>query len=132
MQTTHAEQAALSRASEAERWLAAAKSVQSSLQDLMQQAQALHTQGLPDRAATLYETWINHSESPLRHVACFNWGTMLTAAGQNEAAEAAYQRALALDSSGHPVISYWDYSNANLKLVTCGNATCTSGNTNIA
>ena len=102
MQTTHAEQAALSRASEAERWLAAAKSGQSSLQDLMQQAQALHTQGLPDRAATLYETWINHSESPLRHVACFNWGTMLTAAGQNEAAEAAYQRALALDSSLAP------------------------------
>jgi predicted O-linked N-acetylglucosamine transferase (SPINDLY family) len=68
----------------------------------MQQAQALHAQGQPDRAAALYQTWIDHSESPLRHVACFNWGTMLTAAGQHEAAEAAYQRALALDSTLAP------------------------------
>jgi predicted O-linked N-acetylglucosamine transferase (SPINDLY family) len=102
MQTTLAEQAALARASDTERWLAAARAGQSSLQDLMQQAQALHTQGLAQSAATLYETWIAHSESPLRHVACFNWGTMLTAAGQHEAAEAAYQRALALDNTLAP------------------------------
>ncbi len=102
MQTTHAEQAALARASEYQRWLEAAKSGQPSLQDVMQQAQALHTQGTPDRAAQLYETWITHSNSTLRHVACFNWGTMLTAAGQQEAAESAYQQALALDSTLAP------------------------------
>ncbi len=102
MQTTQAEQAALARASEYQRWLEAAKTGQPSLQDVMQQAQALHAQGTPDRAATLYGTWITHSNSPLRHVACFNWGTMLTAAGQHEAAEAAYQQALALDSTLAP------------------------------
>ena len=74
--------------------LAAARSGQLSLQDLMDRAQALQTMAQPETAAQLYETWLAHTVSPLRHVASFNWGTLLSATGHSDKAEAAYQQGL--------------------------------------
>ncbi len=64
------------------------------LAELMAQASALQAAAQQGSAALLYETWLAHTTSPLRHVACFNWGTLLSAAGRNDEAEAAYRKAL--------------------------------------
>lgn len=79
-----------------DRELAAARSGGMALADLMNHAQAASQAGRPQDAAVLYEAWITHTVSPLQHVACFNWGTILGAIGRNADAEKAYQRALAL------------------------------------
>ncbi len=65
-----------------------------SLPALMEQAGALQAASQAEAAAALYADWVAHSDSPLLHVACFNWGTLLSTLGRDDAAEAAYQRAL--------------------------------------
>lgn len=61
---------------------------------LMERAQALVAGGAAETAARLYETWIAHTSSPLRHIAGFNWGTVLSSLGREQAAEQAYRGAL--------------------------------------
>jgi predicted O-linked N-acetylglucosamine transferase (SPINDLY family) len=72
--------------------------IRTPLDQLLEQAGALLARGQAEAAAALYEEWITghpgHAH-PLLHVACFNWGTVLSQAAQEGRAEAAYRRALA-------------------------------------
>ena len=79
---------------------AAARAGRMALHELMAAATVLQAAGSGDIAARLYQVWIEHAPpalQSLRHVACFNWGTLLSGLGQPdaaEAAEAAYRQAL--------------------------------------
>ena len=77
---------------------AQARSGTMALTELMRSAEVLTQSGQAAAAATLYETWITHTVSPLQHVACFNWGTVLGALLRHADAERAYRRALALSA----------------------------------
>lgn len=66
------------------------------LPDLMERAAQLGERGLAEASAQLYEEWIAHTQSPMRHVACFNWGTVLASMQRHADAERAYRRALEL------------------------------------
>ena len=66
------------------------------LGELIERAQALAARGQGLQAAALYESWVaNHANEPHWPVACFNWGTTLSAAGDDAGAEQAYRRVLA-------------------------------------
>ena len=84
-----------------DRELALARSGSMGLGDLMNRSQLLAQDGKADAAAELYEAWIAHTVSPLLHVACFNWGTLLGNLNRMPEAERAYQRALALSPGFH-------------------------------
>ncbi len=77
-----------------ERSLALARSGGMQIAELLDQAGTLNQGGHAEASAALYENWIAHTESPHRHVACFNWGTVLGHLGRHAQAEAAYRRAL--------------------------------------
>ncbi len=83
-----------SAASELERSLALAKTGEMELTDLMTRAEQLNRNGLAEASAQLYESWIASTQSPMRHVACFNWGTVLGALRRHAEAEQAYLSAL--------------------------------------
>ena len=94
MESALAELKAVAGAPDASQLLAAARGGQMPLPELMNRAQGLQNAGQTESAAKLYEVWIAHTASPLRHVACFNWGTLLSGADQTKAAQAAYEQAL--------------------------------------
>ena len=92
---------AVAEPSEFDREMALARSGSMGLGDLMNRSQLLAQDGKADAAAELYEAWIAHTVSPLLHVACFNWGTLLGNLNRMPEAERAYQRALALSPGFH-------------------------------
>src|SRR6478752_1014420 len=83
-------------APELEHALAQARTGGMQIGELLDRANQLHQQGHAEASAALYEHWLAHTQSPLRHVACFNWGTVLGALGRHAQAEQAYLQALAL------------------------------------
>jgi predicted O-linked N-acetylglucosamine transferase (SPINDLY family) len=97
MQNHTAPASAANPAAELEHEMALARSGAMQLAELMERAQRLHQSGLAEASARLYESWIAHTDSPLRHVACFNWGTVLGALRRHAEAEAAYRQALGFE-----------------------------------
>ena len=81
---------------EIEPLLALARSGAMALDDLMGKTAALQHAGLVDAAAALYQNWIASTPSPLRHVACYNWGTLLGSLQRHVQAEEAYRMALTM------------------------------------
>ena len=67
-----------------------------SLAELVTEAQRLQQAGLTDAAVDLYRQWIESGPEAMRHVACFNLGTLLGALSRTDEAEAAYRQAVAL------------------------------------
>lgn len=60
------------------------------------------------------------------NVTCSSGNTFATV---DSAGNTGWDTSLELNSSGFPVISYYDASDGDLEIAICGNATCTSGNT---
>ena len=70
--------------------------VQLSLADLVTEAQRLQQAGQAETAVAMYTDWIADGPPAMRHVACFNLGTLLGALQRSAEAEAAYRQAVAL------------------------------------
>ncbi len=66
------------------------------LAELVSQAHRLQQAGQSDAAVALYQAWIVDGPLAMRHVACFNLGTLLGGLNRNADAEAAYRQAVAL------------------------------------
>ena len=78
-------------------WMTLAKSGNMPLDELIQKANQLQSQGHRAEAQTLYKIWIACTQSPSKFAALFNWGVMLAEQGETQAAEAAYRQCLALN-----------------------------------
>ncbi len=77
---------------------------QLTLAQVMDRAQALQQGGDVEGAVQLYAAWIEKCQAALKHVACFNWGTLLSLLGREAEAEAAYRQALAIEPGFPPAL----------------------------
>ena len=74
------------------------------LAEVMNRATQLQQAGQGEAAAAVYEEWLRRADGPLRHVASFNLGTVLSMLGRDDAAEAAYRAALASQTDFAPAL----------------------------
>lgn len=72
--------------------------------ELLDRAQTLQNAGQLAEAVALYADWIEHSGSPLRAMASFNQGTLLTRLERPQEAEVAYRQALDLQPGFAPAL----------------------------
>ncbi|NVM79016.1 putative O-linked N-acetylglucosamine transferase (SPINDLY family)/SAM-dependent methyltransferase [Duganella sp. SG902] len=80
-------------------WLKQAARGNMTIPELFDAAAALTQQGQSQLAIDLYRTWLEHTKrSPLAYAAWFNLGAVLAAVNDDEGAEAAYRKSIALQS----------------------------------
>jgi predicted O-linked N-acetylglucosamine transferase (SPINDLY family) len=72
------------------------------LAEVIQQASALQAKGQAEEVQALYARWIETDDSPLRTVACFNRGTILTNLGREAEAKSCYEQALSIQPGFAP------------------------------
>ena len=68
------------------------------IDDLIRLVDQLQALAEHDKVEQLYQHWIEHSASPYKFVACFNYGVLLASQGTNDAAAESYRRAISLNS----------------------------------
>lgn len=86
---------------------------------------ALDSQGLP--TISYYDA----TETKLKVAHCFdkNCSSFNAIVTPDAAANVGKYTAIAIDSTGKPVVSYYDETNSALKVLHCGNSSCSTGNT---
>lgn len=79
-----------------ERLMAGCRDRSLQLQDVMSRAGQLQAEGQGGLAVELYRAWLQHNEGPMRLVALYNQGTVLSALRRYDEAEQTYREVLAL------------------------------------
>ncbi len=87
---------------------------------------AIGTDGLP--VISYYDaTWEDLRVTHCGNRSCSDSNSMVAVDARGNAV--GWYSSIAIGTDGYPVISYWDQTHGDLKVVKCGNAACSSGNT---